>query len=236
MGGVAILAILLVACLAIRRKRRNRIDAQNNIRWPEIAANPEDRAALYPEQTHATGRAGIGGDDMEEVAAMGAGTLAGVGAGAAGRWNLQSTGGRREPTLPNIPPSVYSEDLQYSGPPSTGHYTSPSPYSGNSHNNYSGTGSAQSHQPLQPGPASIDYHRQTPSPPRGYPTQGPASSSGHGDVAGALPLPGSEMDNEEIPRPLSPTPMQVGTAFGDGYDETNGGRGWRLSVVNDDPR
>lgn len=225
-GGVAVIALILVGCLAMRRRRRNRLDAQNNILWPEIAANPEDRAALYPEQTHATGRAGIGGDDMEEVAALGAGN-AGVGAA---RWNSQSTGGR-EPTLPTIPPSIYSEEN------SNGHYSSPSPYSGNSYQNYSGAGSSnQSHQPLAPGPASIDYHRQTPSPPRqNYPTTA-TSSNGHTDVGGALPLPGSEMDHEEIARPLSPTPMQVGGAFGPGYDETDGGRGWRLSVVNDDAR
>ncbi|KAL8292606.1 hypothetical protein RQP46_001218 [Phenoliferia psychrophenolica] len=231
-GGVALLTLFLVGCLAIRRRRRHNRDAANNIRWPEIAANPEDRAALYPEQTHATGRAGIGGDDMEEVAAMGAGG-AGIGAGAAGRWNSQSTGGR-QPTLPQVPPSIYSEDFS-AQQTSNGHYAGAgTPYSGNSYTNYSGAGSsAQLHQPLAPGPASIDYHRQTPSPPRNYP--GPASSSGHGEMSGPLPLPG-EAEHEEIGRPSSPTPMQVGGAFGDGYDETNGGRGWRLSVVNDDSR
>lgn len=243
----------MLCLVAKRRKRRAEDDA---IRWPEIASSAEDRAALYPEQVHQTGRKGIGGDEMEEVGpgAGGAGMLgagaAGLGAGAAagyagaGRWASQSSQSHerdgRHPTLPNIPPSIYSSEEGhgyngYAGSQSA--FTAPSAYGG-----YSNAPSTQSHLPpgaggLAPGPASIEYQRQaaydrqTPSPPRG------PSSSGHEPVgSGALPLPGTEMGNEEIERPRSPTEMQVGGAFGHGYDETEGGRRWRLSVVNDDPR
>lgn len=229
MGGLALAALFLLVCLGMRRKRRKNLDRQENIKWPEIAASAEDRAALYPEQTHATGRAGIGGDDMEEVAApaMMAGA-AGVGAAyaGAGRYNSPSTNGR-QPTLPSIPPSAYSESAyggmsQYSSAPA-------SSYGGTYP---SGPTSTQSHTPLAPGPASIDYQRSSPSPPRAYVSGG--SSNGHGDAPGALPLPGSELGQEEVARPSSPTPLQVGP-FGNGYDESGTG-GWRLSVVNDDPR
>lgn len=214
----------------MRRKRRKNLDRQENIKWPEIAASAEDRAALYPEQTHATGRAGIGGDDMEEVRgapAMMAAGAAGVGTAyaGAGRWNSTSTDGR-QPTLPSIPPSAYTESSyrgmsQYSSAP-------PSSYGGTYG---AGSASNQSHAPLAPGPASIDYQRSSPSPPRTYVPGG--SSNGHGDANGALPLPGSELEQGEVDRPSSPTPLQVGP-FGNGYDES--GKGWRLSVVNDDPR
>ncbi|KAI5479622.1 hypothetical protein MNV49_003132 [Pseudohyphozyma bogoriensis] len=243
-GGVAILAFLLVACIFFRRKRKNQKLAKENIIWPALVQNDGDRAALYPEQTHATGKAGVG-EDMEEVGAgMG-------GAGLAGRWNSQSSNGRN-PTLPSIPPSVYSDSPYTSGAPAS-HYGH-SPYSPpqSSYAGYSG-GSQQSHStgaPLNPNVAGIgagvgaagggiDYHRSTPSPPMHHGQGGSGgSSSGHGHDLGSgnspLPLPGSEMDHEEIGRPVSPTPMQVGGGpFGPGYDESGGK--WRLSVVNNDP-
>lgn len=231
-GGLALIAVALFGCCAMRRKRRHDQEAKDNIIWPAIAQNPDDRAALYPEVVHPTGRSGIGGDEMEE---------AGLGGGmaGAGRWNSQSSGGH-EPTLPSFPPSIYSDQGAYGGQqPNSGYSSSASPYSPPS-SGYGYSASNQSHAPLAPGPASIDYHRSTPSPPRSYPPgAGPTSSNGHSDLgssggAGALPLPGSEVGHEEIGRPLSPTPMQVGGAFGHGYDESNGGKGWRLSVVNDD--
>ncbi|KAM0748364.1 hypothetical protein T439DRAFT_79741 [Meredithblackwellia eburnea MCA 4105] len=246
-AGLALLALLVLACLAIRRKRQKDIDAKENIKWPEIVASAEDRAALYPEQTHRTGRAGLGDDEMDEVAGSGASTVY----SGSGRWKSQSSGGHA-PTLPTIPPSVYSETT-YSGAgaggAANGYYppSSASPYSSpQSHAGFSNHG----HAPLAPGPASIDYQQQmqqrnTPSPPRGgYASQGPASSNGHGagpgDLSGNLPLPGSSDHDhygEPLERSVSPTPMQVGGGpFGPGYDESNGSRNWRLSVVNDDPR
>lgn len=244
-GGVLAIAAVVMLCLvAKRRKRRAEDDA---IRWPEIASSAEDRAALYPEQVHQTGRAGIGGDEMEEVGGGGGHGAAGMlGAGAAGvgaaayggngRWASQSSG--RQPTLPAVPPSIYSSEGDHSYPYGAGSastpYTQSSAYTG-----YSNQGSTQSHAPLAPGPASIEYQRaaaerNTPSPPR----VGGGSSNGHDAPAGsgALPLPGTDLGHEEIERPASPTDMQVGGAFGHGYDEADGGKRWRLSVVNDDPR
>lgn len=245
-GGVLAIAAVVMLCLvAKRRKRRAEDDA---IRWPEIASSAEDRAALYPEQVHQTGRAGIGGDEMEEVNGGGHGGAGMLGAGAAGlgaaayggngRWASQSSGGR-QPTLPAVPPSIYSSEGDHSYPYGTGSastpYTQSSAYTG-----YSNQGSTQSHAPLAPGPASIEYQRaaaaerNTPSPPR----MGGGSSNGHEAPAGsgALPLPGTGAGHDEIQRPASPTDMQVGGAFGHGYDEADGGKRWRLSVVNDDPR
>lgn len=233
--------------VARRRKKEKDTDG---IKWPDIA----DQAALYPEQTHATGRAGFGVDDDEMGEAgrhYGAGA-AGIGAGAylAGRYNSTSSSHGPQPTLPAVPPSIYSsEDSPYhSG--STPYSPPQSSYGGNGTGNYSGGTSAHSHAPLAPGPASIQYSRaagvgagaaglaaggydrNSPSPPRSGPT---ASSSDDHSGGGGLPLPGSAMGHEEIDRPSSPTPVQVG-AFGPGYDESDGGKRWRLSVVNDDNR
>jgi hypothetical protein len=235
----------MLCLVAKRRKRRAEDDA---IRWPEIASSAEDRAALYPEQVHQTGRAGIGGDEMEEIGGggghggagmLGAG-VAGMGAAAYagnGRWASQSSG--RQPTLPAVPPSIYSSEGDHSYP-SGGNASTPYTQSSGGYTGYSNQGSTQSHAPLAPGPASIEYQRaaaaerNTPSPPR----FGGGSSNGH-DVpagSGALPLPGTDVGHEEIERPASPTDMQVGGAYGHGYDEGDGGKRWRLSVVNDDPR
>lgn len=238
------IALLIAACLLIRRKRRNDLDAKDQIRWPELAATAEDRAALYPETTHRTGRAGVGEDgDMEQLdgasvygGAAGAG-MAGLGAAGAPRYGSQAGSHGRQPTLPQIAPSIYSED---GGQGAYGQ----SVYSGQSHaptymthgTNNAGLGAAAG---AAPGPASIDYyarHNQTPSPPRTY---AEGSSSGH-DGAGMAGV-GSdpyaqEHHQPEIERAASPTPMQVGGAFGQGYDESEGGKRWRLSVVNDDGR
>lgn len=251
-GGVALLAIFLFVCLAARRKRKNDQDAKDNIIWPSTAVSADDRAALYPESTHPTGRSGLGSDEMEETRSgvgssiMGVGGAGAAGIGAAyagaGRYNPHSTyaASGRQPTLPSVAPSAYDDDGTYNGlshsqsynmgsnnlsaPASA--YTLPSTYAYNS--------PPSSNQ--GPGPASIDYHRQTPSPPRTFGQPG-GSSSGHGfePAVAPLPLPGSEDDHhheqEELARPSSPTPMNVG-AFGEGYPEGNPGS-WRLSVVND---
>lgn len=237
LGGVLALLALISLCLVAKRRRQRKED--DAIRWPEIA----DQAALYPEQTHATGRAGIGGDEMEETGHGGGGMMAaGWGAGAAGvgagRYNSTSSAGR-QPMLPAVPPSIYSsEESPYSGYSSTPYAPPQSSYAGNG---YSQQGSTHSHAALAPGPASIEYNRAaiertTPSPPRPY--TGGGSSNGHADPVGSgvLPFPGTDLGQEEIERPSSPTPMQVGGAFGGGYDESEGGKRWRLSIVNDDPK
>lgn len=220
--GLALLALLIVGCLIFQKKRRRSLDAKENIKWPEIAASADARAALYPEATHPTGRSGLGGDDMEETG---------------GGW-------RGQPTLPNVPPSIYDEST-YGGPQSyyTNNNSASTPYSPpqSSYADFS-TASAQSHVPLAAAGAAgagagIEYHRTTPSPPRTY---APESSNGHFSSEGGtsgLPLPGSEMGHDEIEVParsLSPRPMQVGDTFGPGYDEAGNGKGWRLSVVNAD--
>lgn len=224
-GGLAILVLLIVLCLASRRSRRRKAEAQDDIRWPEIVASADDRAALYPEQTHATGRAGIGGEEMEEVGegsphSSGGPGAAGIGAGGLGRrFNSQTSrdGDSRQPTLPSLPASVYSDmmnptSLQYSNSTS-------SPYGYSS--------SQQSHMPLAPGPASSDYQRNSPSPPSAANT---GSSQGHESA----PIPAVEelSHPSTIHRPSSPTDMQVGATYGGGYDESAPGK-WRLSVVND---
>lgn len=250
-GGLALLALLAFLCLGVGRRRKEKRDAADNILWPATG----DSAALYPEPVHNTGRAGFGvgddGDEVEDVAGAGARGSGGpgmaeVGAGAAGlgaagmlgRYGSTSS---RQPTLPTIPPSVYTSD--YSASPYN-HYggDGSSPEGASAYTGYSTqTPSQHSHAPLAPGPASIGYvashERHTPSPPR----TGSASADGHaydaaGSQSGHLPFPG-EPEMEAPDRALSPRPMQVGdSAFGPGYDETDGGRRWRLSVVNDDPR
>ncbi|EGU11815.1 Proteophosphoglycan ppg4 [Rhodotorula toruloides ATCC 204091] len=253
-GGLALLALLAFLCLGVGRRRKEKRDAADNILWPATG----DSAALYPEPVHNTGRAGFGvgddGDEVEDVAGAGARGSGGpgmaeVGAGAAGlgaagmlgRYGSTSS---RQPTLPTIPPSVYTSDYSaspynyYGGAGGDGS----SPEGASAFTGYSTqTPSQHSHAPLAPGPASIGYvasqERHTPSPPR----TGSASADGHaydaaGSQSGHLPFPG-EPEMEAPDRALSPRPMQVGdSAFGPGYDETDGGRRWRLSVVNDDPR
>lgn len=226
-GGLALLGLLLGLCFFCRRRRSTRKAEDEAIRWPEIASSAEDRAALYPEPIHHTGRAGVGADEMEEVAGAGALGAAG-GAYAASRY--PSTVSRPEPTLPRVPDSVY--DSEYPSSPSNyGHANraySPPPTNANYMNG-----------PIAPGPAAIDYQRTTPSPPRTYINGGDSSDGGH---HGALPLPGSSAEDggsgnsgdPMIERPLSPREIPYA---GGGYDQeaANGG-GWRLSVVNDDPR
>lgn len=244
-GGVALLAVLLFLCFGFARRRREKRDASDNILWPATG----DSTALYPEPVHNTGRAGFGvgddGDDLDEMPGRGGPSMAEVGAGAAGvgaaagalgRYGSQSTGGH-QPSLPAIPPSVYTSDH-------SGGYGSP--YGGETSENNSAyattTPSQHSHAPLALGPASVGYvashERTSPSPPR----TGSASNDGHvsyegaqGSQSGHLPYPG-DPDFEAPDRMTSPRPMQVGDTFGAGYDETDGGRRWRLSVVNDDPR
>ncbi|GAA5823122.1 hypothetical protein JCM3770_005258 [Rhodotorula araucariae] len=251
-GGLIALGLLAFLCLGVGRKRREKRDAADNILWPATG----DSAALYPEPVHNTGRAGFGvgdegdegdegatgsaGHGMAEVAGAGA---AGVGAaGVLGRFGSQSTTGR-QPTLPAVPPSVYTTDhgAGYGG----GYYDSSTPEAASAYTAYSSNGqtpSQQSHTPLTLGPASVGYvasnERHTPSPPR----TGSASHDGHAPFdgpgasqSGHLPFPG-EPEPQLPERTLSPRPMQVGDTFGQGYDETEGGRRWRLSVVNDDPR
>ncbi|KDE03847.1 hypothetical protein MVLG_05670 [Microbotryum lychnidis-dioicae p1A1 Lamole] len=248
-GGLAALAALVILCLVARRRKQRKED--DAIRWPEI----QDQANLYPQPVHSTGGAGVGGDEMEEVHSDFGRGAAGVGAGAAGvgagayaahRYNSMSSHGghSQQPTLPQVPPSIYSsEESPYSS------YGATTPYS--PHKNMFGSSgpSSNSGTPLAPGPASIEYQRAmaanntapgsemrhgTPSPPVA------ASSNDLGEAhpvgSGVLPLPGSEMGHDEIERPSSPTDMQVGGPFGTGYDEGEGGRRWQLSVVNDDPR
>lgn len=245
-GGLIALALLAFFCLGIGRKRREKRDAADNILWPATG----DSAALYPEPVHNTGRAGFGvGDDgdepyeglddgngMAEVAGAGA---AGLGAaGVLGRYGSQSTGGH-QPSLPAVPPSVYTTDhsTQYGN-----YYDGSSPEGASAYTGYSQTPSQHSHAPLTLGPAAVGYasqDRHSPSPPR----TGSASYDGHaasyegagGSQSGHLPFPGEAVP--DVPeRMLSPRPMQVGDTFGQGYDETDQGKRWRLSVVNDDPR
>ncbi|GAA5928787.1 uncharacterized protein JCM15063_003968 [Sporobolomyces koalae] len=263
-GGLAVLALLAFVCLGVRRRKRDKQNAADNILWPAVG----DSSTLYPEQVHNTGGAGFGvGDDddldgpdgaypheMSEAAMMGAGA-AGVGAAAGSRYG-------RQPTLPQVPPSVYSSE-QTGYPYSTdgGHqYLAPSVpdssaygagSSGYNPSGYSAPGSINSHAPLMAGGAAgagalagagglahnPSQSRHTPSPPRDYSTAGHSSEEG----GSQLPFPG-EPDSDYAggfapsARPVSPTPMQVGDTFGSGYDETDNGKRWRLSVVNDDPR
>lgn len=199
--------------------------------------------ALYPEPVHNTGRAGFGvGDDgdepyeglddgngMAEVAGAGA---AGLGAaGVLGRYGSQSTGGH-QPSLPAVPPSVYTTDhsTQYGN-----YYDGSSPEGASAYTGYSQTPSQHSHAPLTLGPAAVGYasqDRHSPSPPR----TGSASYDGHaasyegagGSQSGHLPFPGEAVP--DVPeRMLSPRPMQVGDTFGQGYDETDQGKRWRLT-------
>ncbi|BGP47934.1 hypothetical protein JCM10450v2_003800 [Rhodotorula kratochvilovae] len=252
-GGLLALGLLAFLCLGAGRKRREKRDAADNILWPATG----DSAALYPEPVHNTGRAGFGvgdegdeidegaggssGHGMAEVAGAGA---AGVGAaGVLGRFGSTSTSGR-QPTLPAVPPSVYTSDHS-TGYGGGGYYEGSTPEGASAYTGYSSNGqtpSQQSHAPLTLGPASVGYvasnERHTPSPPR----TGSASNDGHasfegpaGSQSGHLPFPG-EPEAQLPERTLSPRPMQVGDTFGQGYDETEGGRRWRLSVVNDDPR
>lgn len=222
LGALAVLALTVVLCMACRRKRRNDLDRADNIRWPEVAASAEDRAALYPESTRPTGRSGLG-SEMEEAetgAVLGAGA-AGLGAYAARNYSQSS----RQPTLPQIAPSVYQDD--YTSQAS--HYNDSASYGPSSNN---------SHVPLAPGPASIEYHnRNSPSPPRAFNRS--ASSNGQllPDASqGNLPTPGESSEeghsSEEIApaadivRSGSPTDLH---AFGQGYNDQT-----RLSIVNRD--
>ncbi|GAA5901439.1 hypothetical protein JCM6882_006278 [Rhodosporidiobolus microsporus] len=245
-GGALVLAVLAFACLGLGRRKKNKDEA---IVWPAIA----DSAALYPEPVHNT-RAGFGvGDDEDEGDQHSGGTgpsMAEAGAGAAGvgaagmlgrGYGSQSNHGHHnQPTLPQFPASVYAADQPYNGYYGAGGdnlaQEGSSAYTGYS----TATPSQQSHAPLAPGPASVGYgrsqDRHSPSPPRT--TAGSGSADGHTQEGGNhLPFPG-EPDEElaDAGRPISPTPMQVGDTFGSGYDESEGGRRWRLSVVNDDPR
>lgn len=251
-GGLIALGLLAFFCLGIGRKRREKRDAADNILWPATG----DSAALYPEPVHNTGRAGFGvGDDgdepyehldggngagMAEVAGAGA---AGLGAaGVLGRYGSQSTQSH-QPTLPAVPPSVYTSDhsTQYG---TNNYYDASSPEGASAYTNYSQTPSQHSHAPLTLGPAAVGYvaseNRHSPSPPR----TGSASYDGHasyeggggGSASGHLPFPGEAAAPDVPDRMMSPRPMQVGDTFGQGYDETEQGRRWRLSVVNDDPR
>lgn len=245
-GGIAFIVALFVLCMVAKRNNKRKGEAKDDIRWPEIVASADDRAALYPEQTHATGRAGIGGDDMEEVGnragmtSLGAGA-AGIGATYAGvgRYNSQNDNSRSIPSrqIPstnsmNNNSTIYSDMMA----PSPSLSQSQSQYSSNTP--YSYGGSQQSHVPMLPaGPASSDYHqRNSPYPPQihtGSSSQGDEDLSALGPAS--LPYPGDVHSRQSIDRPLSPTPMQVGgnNAFGNGYDESSPGR-YRLSVVNDD--
>ncbi|GAA5878607.1 hypothetical protein JCM16303_002142 [Sporobolomyces ruberrimus] len=267
-GGLAVLALLAFVCLGVRRRKRDKQNAADNILWPAVG----DSSTLYPEQVHNTGGAGFGvGDDddlegpggggvgsgnheMSEAAMMGAGA-AGVGAAGAGASRFN-----RQPTLPQVPPSVYSSEqtgYPYSSEGGGGGYLAPSvPDSSTGYqsaytnsNGYSAPGSQHSHAGLMAGAAGAggalagagglaynhSQNRHTPSPPQDY------SNAGHSTEEGSqLPFPGEpEPDFAAMgagARPVSPTPMQVGDTFGQGYDETDNGRRWRLSVVNDDPR
>lgn len=196
------------------------------------------------------------------AAGVGAAGLAGAGAARYGR----------QPTLPQVPPSVYSSEqtgpsyMPYSSSDGGNHLApsipESSPYSSGTGTGYSAPGSQHSHAPLMAGAAGagalaggaggLAYNnsqsRHTPSPPRDYSTAGHSSEEG-GPVGGGggnasgqshLPFPG-EPEQEFVggfggARPVSPTPMQVGDTFGQGYDESDNGKRWRLSVVNDDPR
>lgn len=113
-GGIAaaaLLAVLIVAC--VRRTRRKQSE-RDQIKWPEVVASAEDRAALYPQSVNPTGRAGVG-PDMEEIdggganghgsGAFGAGAGA-AGVGAAGAVSRSYSTQSRQPTLPSIPQSV----------------------------------------------------------------------------------------------------------------------------------
>lgn len=263
------LALLAFICLGVRRRKREKQNAADNILWPAVG----DSSTLYPEQVHNTGGAGFGiGDDddldgptggaggagaggheMSEAAMLGAGA-AGVGAAAGSRYG-------RQPTLPQVPPSVYSSEQTGYPYSSEGGYLAPSvpdtsnsmsgyaPSASNYTSGYSAPGSQHSHAPLMAagaggaalaGAGGLAYNhsqsRHTPSPPQDY------SNAGHSteESGGQLPFPGEpEPDFSALgpgARPVSPTPMQVGDTFGQGYDETDNGKRWRLSVVNDDPR
>ncbi|GAA6027322.1 hypothetical protein JCM8097_002592 [Rhodosporidiobolus ruineniae] len=240
-GGAIALALLVFLCLGPIRRKRNKDDA---IVWPAIA----DSAALYPEPVHNT-RAGFGVGDDDELEGHSGGShgpsMSEVGAGAAGvgaaaglaRYGSTNGGGHSmAPTLPQFPPSVYANEQAYPGGYYGGANDSLAPEGASAYTGYSTqTGSQHSHTPLAPGPASVGYtrsqERHTPSPPRT--TAGSASADGH-TQEGHLPFPGEPEEELAPGRPLSPTPMQVGDTFGGGYDETEGGRRWRLSVVNND--
>ncbi|GAA5835547.1 hypothetical protein JCM11251_002960 [Rhodosporidiobolus azoricus] len=246
-GGALVLAFLAFACLGLGRRKKNKDDA---IVWPAIA----DSAALYPEPVHNT-RAGFGvGDDDDEADQHSGGTgpsMAEAGAGAAGvgaaagmlgggYGSMSRHGHSEQPTLPQFPASVYANDQPYNGYYGAGS-DGLAPEGSSAYTGYStGTPSQQSHAPLALGPAAVGYgrsqDRHTPSPPRT--AAGSGSADGHTQEGGSqLPFPGEPDEELAGPgRPVSPTPMQVGDTFGSGYDESDGGRRWRLSVVNDDPR
>lgn len=152
---------------------------------------------------------------MEELDGAGGVTRSSTIAGASfssSAGHFSNTGvAARQPALPQIPASIYDQESTYaqSAAPTT-------PYS---------TASYASHQPLAPGPASIDYlsNRGTTSPSR----HDLASSSSHGHEWGAGEEEPSSNEEavhaEEIERPLSPTEH----GFGGGYNERT-----RLGVVN----
>lgn len=177
---------------------------------------------------------------MSEVGAGAAGVgAAALGAGALGRY-----GSQREQQQSNMPPAVYTSDYghtDYNADPYYGGDASP-PEAASAYTGYSNqTPSQHSHSALAPGMAGAGfggaaaaYEHRSPSPPRFGSADGHMTAYDGESQGGHMPFPG-EADFESPERSFSPRPMQVGDTFGQGYDETEGGKRWRLSVVNDDP-
>ncbi|GAA5982077.1 hypothetical protein JCM10908_004728 [Rhodotorula pacifica] len=262
-GGIIALSLLGWLCLGAARRRRDKRDA-DNILWPATGDSSALYPEPVHNTGRAGFGVGDDGDEMDEGAAaaygkpsmseVGAGA-AGVGAAAVGAGALGRYGSQREPQLPNVPPAVYASDYGHDSYGADAYYggdASP-PEGASAYTGYSNqTPSQHSHSALAPGMAGVayggaagaaagGYERQTPSPPR-FGTAGGASADGHMSAydgesqGGHLPFPGEAGGEFESPeRSLSPRPMQVGDTFGQGYDETEGGKRWRLSVVNDDP-
>ncbi|GAA5870625.1 hypothetical protein JCM3774_001706 [Rhodotorula dairenensis] len=260
-GGIIALSLLGWLCLGAARRRRDKRDA-DNILWP--ATGDSSALYPEPVHNTGRAGFGVGddGDDLDEGAAaaggynkpgmteVGAGA-AGVGAAALGAGALGRYGSQREAQLPNVSPTVYASDYGHDSYGADHYYggdASP-PEGASAYTGYSNqTPSQHSHSALAPGMAGMayggagagSYERQSPSPPRFGAGAGGASADGHQSAydgesqGGHMPFPG-EADHEGPERSLSPRPMQVGDTFGQGYDETEGGKRWRLSVVNDDP-
>lgn len=256
-GGVLLLAALLLCCFCMRRRKKQKQRDDDAIRWPEIA----NQADLYPQQVHQTGRAGVGGEDEMEEYENGGLYAAGAGAAAGAAY-----AGSRHPTLPQVENSSYSHEMDtpYSGYGTAaaaaaagprGYSPPDSNYGNNTGYSTAGPNSVNSHAPLAPGPASIEYNRaagynpnnnlngferNSPSP-NEFAAGGGSSGGDHSDLppnSGNLPLPGSDLGhqyNEDgyagYDRPISPVPMQD---YSNGYDNGEPQGRMRLSVVNHD--
>ncbi|KEI37167.1 uncharacterized protein L969DRAFT_19702 [Mixia osmundae IAM 14324] len=96
-GALILLGLLLFGLSRWRKRNALRYNpSEDEIKWPEVASNPDDQAALYPTAVRPTGRAGIDmGEDGEETLApiIGAGAMGAAAGGLHGRQLSSSSNG-----------------------------------------------------------------------------------------------------------------------------------------------